>query len=296
MVHSKSQSDLGGGLFLVATPIGNLEDITFRALNQLKNSDAILCEDTRITKRLLSRYNLHTHLIAFHDHNEKQLVASLIHQMQEGKKFSLVSDAGTPVFSDPGYVLVRAAREAGIPITALPGCNAAITALVLSGLPPAPFTFMGFTPRKQGERQHSFSTIVAAEQNGLAATIAWYESPNRLLATLDDLIHVFGADRQGAATRELTKYFEEVQTGSLAEIKQHFEEHTPRGEFVLLIAPSEQQTPPKEDLEKLIKENLEKALENHSFKDAVMLVSGTLNLPKKIIYTKALDIKNKHSE
>ncbi|MCX5617766.1 16S rRNA (cytidine(1402)-2'-O)-methyltransferase [Bombella sp. TMW 2.2543] len=282
--HGTSPSSTGQ-LMLVATPVGNLADISQRALDALRMADAILCEDTRVTTKLLRHYGISNQLIPLHDHNEQDRAPALIDRLQQGQCLALVSDAGTPIVSDPGYKLVRAAQEADIPVTSLPGANAAITALTLSGLPPIPFMFLGFPARGEA-RRHSFAALRAAEQAGLAATLIWYESPHRLLDTLKTQQQVFGADRPAAVGRELTKHFEEMVRGTVAELIAHFEETPPRGEITLLLGPPAAEDTGAQELDQA----LENALESHSVKDAATLVAGIVNLPKRTVYNRALEL------
>lgn len=274
-----------GQLILVATPIGNLQDISQRALDILQNADAILCEDTRVTQKLLLHYGLHNNIHPLHDHNEEERIPTLLQRLMQGQTLALVSDAGTPIVSDPGYRLVRAVIEADIPITSLPGANAVITALTLSGLPPTPFTFLGFPPKKEARKTH-FSLLRAAEQAGFKSTYAWYEAPHRLLETLSDLQEIFGTQRQCAVGRELTKRFEEMIRGTLEEVHQHFLTHTPRGEITLLIGPASEEDASSETLDDKLKE----ALKTHSVKDAAALIAPIIRLPKRIVYNRALEL------
>jgi 16S rRNA (cytidine1402-2'-O)-methyltransferase len=200
------------GLVLVSTPIGNLGDVSARARAVLATCDLILCEDTRRTGRLLAAMDIQGRTETLHDHNEDARIESVLGRLRANQTIVLVSDAGTPLVSDPGYRLVRAAIEADLPVTAIPGPNAAVTALTLSGLPPSPFMFLGFPPPKQAARRAAFSGLRAAERAGLSTTLVWYEAPHRLLETLADLLEVFG-DRRAAVARELTKRFETVERG-----------------------------------------------------------------------------------
>jgi 16S rRNA (cytidine1402-2'-O)-methyltransferase len=195
----------------------------------------------------------------------------------------LVSDAGTPLVSDPGYRLVRAAIEAGLPVTAIPGPNAAVTALILSGLPPLPFIFLGFPPAKQAARRTAFSGLRAAERAGLSTTLVWYEAPHRLLDTLQDLREIFG-DRNAAVARELTKRFETVERGRLSDLENLLALESPRGEITVLVGPPETDDP--EDLDG----RLRAALATQTVKDAAALVSTATGLPRKLVYARALQI------
>ncbi|WP_211209030.1 16S rRNA (cytidine(1402)-2'-O)-methyltransferase [Saccharibacter floricola] len=277
-----------GQLMLVATPIGNLADISARALDSLREADAILCEDTRVTTKLIRHYGITNTLIPVHDHNEQDRIPSLIARLHNGERLAFVSDAGTPIVSDPGYRLVRAALQAGLAVTSLPGANAAITALTLSGLPPIPFMFLGFPARGEA-RKHHFASLRAQEQAGLAATLVWYESPHRLCDTLDTLKDVFGEKREAAVGRELSKRFEEMVRGSLAEVAAHFRQNAPRGEITLLLGPPPADDTGAQDLDQALTE----ALRTHSVKDAATLVAGMVNLPKRTVYSRALELSRK---
>ena len=278
----------GGRLILVATPIGNLSDISERAIESLLSADAILCEDTRVTAKLLMARNISTPTRTLHDHNEQERIPFLIQQLENGSRFALVSDAGTPLVSDPGYRLVRAAIAAGIEITSIPGPNAVVTALTLSGLPPLPFMFLGFPPKMEA-RVRAFEALRAGEQAGISSTLIWYEAPHRLVDTLKDLIEVFGPAREAAVGRELTKRFEEMVRGTLAEVLSHFEQTAPRGEITLLIGPPAEDDSGADDLDR----HLEEALETHSVKDAAALVAGFIKLPKRTVYARALELSRK---
>ena len=208
------QSVLPDGLVLVSTPIGNLGDLTLRARDTLLAADLILCEDTRHTARLLSAIGAKVKLQPLHEHNEDAAIPAVLARLREGRRIALVSDAGVPLISDPGYRLVRAALAEGLPVGAVPGANAAVTALVLSGLPPLPFLALGFPPPRQAARRAAFGRLRGAERAGLAATLVWYEAPHRLGETLQDMAEAFGP-RPAAVARELTKRFEEVRRGTL---------------------------------------------------------------------------------
>jgi 16S rRNA (cytidine1402-2'-O)-methyltransferase len=271
------------GLVLVSTPIGNLGDISERARSVLDASDLILCEDTRRTGRLLAAMDIRSRTETLHEYNEDARIASVLERLRANQTIALVSDAGTPLVSDPGYRLVRAAIEANLPVTAVPGPNAAVTALVLSGLPPLPFIFLGFPPAKQAARRAAFSRLRAAERAGLSATLIWHEAPHRLLETLADLLNVFG-DRSAAVARELTKRFETVERGNVSTLADLFSREPPRGEITLLIGPPETDDP--EDLDG----RLRAALAIQTVKDAAALVSTATGLPRKVVYARALQI------
>lgn len=216
-------------LILVPTPIGNLQDITLRALEVLKSADGVLAEDTRVTGRLLKHFGIQQSMTPFHQANEHKVLDRIVEQLKGGKTLALATDAGTPGISDPGFLLVRACIQEGIEVESLPGPTAFIPALVLSGLPSDRFCFEGFLPHKKG-RPTRLQNLAEEER-----TIIFYESPHRLLKTLTQLAEFFGADRPASVSRELTKMFEETVRGTLAELVQHFTEHPIKGEFVIVV-------------------------------------------------------------
>lgn len=218
-----------GKLILVPTPIGNLEDITLRGLRMLKEVDAILAEDTRTTGKLLNHYQISKPLWSYHAHNEHKQMEHLVKELQSGKVLALVSDAGTPAISDPGFLLVRACNQAGIPVECLPGATAFVPALVKSGLPSDSFIFLGFLPEKKG-RQTAFKQLVEIEH-----TMIFYESPHRLLKTLLQLGETLGVERKASVSRELTKVYEETQNGTLVDLHTYFSTHPMKGEFVIVV-------------------------------------------------------------
>ncbi|HEY5132651.1 MAG TPA: 16S rRNA (cytidine(1402)-2'-O)-methyltransferase [Candidatus Krumholzibacteriaceae bacterium] len=215
--------------YLVSTPIGNLGDFSERAAETLRSVDCVLAEDTRTVRVLLDRYGIRVPLRSYHDHNKEAVAPAVIREIGEGKRFALVSDAGTPLISDPGYYLVRRLIEEGVAFTAVPGASAVTTALVLSGLPPDRFTFYGYVPRKAGERGKAIRE--AAES---PYTSIFYESPHRLQKTLEAATEILG-DREVVVARELTKLHEEVLRGTAAELAAHFSKTAPRGEITLLV-------------------------------------------------------------
>ena len=216
-------------LFIVPTPIGNMGDITIRAIETLKNSDLILAEDTRHAKKLLSEYNISTKVNSYHLNNEHKKVNDYIELMASGQKISLITDAGTPCISDPGFLLIREAIKKDILITCLPGPTALIPALVLSGLPSENFIFEGFLPRKKGRK----TKLIELAQNTRTTII--YESPYRVIKTLTELLEYFGADRQISLSREISKIYEETYRGSINEAIKYFSNKKIKGEFVICI-------------------------------------------------------------
>jgi 16S rRNA (cytidine1402-2'-O)-methyltransferase len=216
-------------LYIVPTPIGNLEDITLRAIRVLKEADVILTEDTRKTSILLKHYSIGTRMLAYHKFNEHKTLESLINRIKSGEKLALVSEAGTPGISDPGFLLVRECLRNDIMIECLPGATALIPALVNSGLPCETFLFAGFLPNKKGRNNK------LKELSQLPYTIIFYESPFRLIKTLEQLAEYFGADRRASVSRELTKIYEETKRGTLAEILDYYKEKTIKGEIVIIV-------------------------------------------------------------
>lgn len=227
-----------GTLYLVPTPVGNLEDMTFRAVRLLKEADIILAEDTRTTGILLKHYDIHKPLMAHHKFNEHGTSAGIVERLKTGQTICLVTDAGTPGISDPGFYLVREAVAAGIEVQTLPGATAFVPALVSSGLPCDKFCFEGFLPQKKG-RQTRLEQLMTEER-----TMIFYESPYRMVKTLGQLAEAFGPDRRCSACREISKLHEESVRGTLAEVQAHFEQTEPRGEFVLVVEGCE---PPKKE-------------------------------------------------
>ena len=222
-------STSNASLVLVPTPIGNLDDITIRAQKVLADVDAVIAEDTRVSGRLLQHLGIARPLISFHTHNEHRMVEQLVRRMADGERFALISDAGTPGISDPGFLLIRAALAACVSVECLPGPTAFVPALVNSGLPCDRFTFEGFLPVKKGRRTR------LEELRHETRTMVFYESPHRVLRTLNDLAEVFGPDRPASVSRELTKLHEETVRGNMTELSAHFTAKEPRGEFVLVI-------------------------------------------------------------
>lgn len=223
---------MSGKLQIVATPIGNLGDLSPRAREALAAADIVACEDTRRTGRLLAHLGLKKKLVSLHEHNERQRLPQLLTALEEGRNVTVVSDAGTPLISDPGYLLVREAIKHAVQVEALPGPSAVLAALVASGLPPHPFTFAGFPPPKTGKRTRFYEEMAA-----LGHTVVFFESPHRLVASLADAATVFG-DRQAALCRELTKLHEETLRGTVAELRDAVSQRESlKGEFVLVIGP-----------------------------------------------------------
>ncbi len=221
---------LTGKLFIVPTPIGNLEDITFRAIKVLKEVNLILAEDTRTSNKLLQHYNIDTPMQSHHMHNEHKTVDAIVQRLKSGEQIALISDAGTPAISDPGFLLSRASIEQGIEIECLPGATAFVPALVNSGLPSDRFVFEGFLPIKKG-RQTRLNDLSEETR-----TMVFYESPHKLLKTLSQFVTFFGPKRSISVSRELTKMYEETIRGNISEVLEHFESKPPKGEFVIVVA------------------------------------------------------------
>jgi 16S rRNA (cytidine1402-2'-O)-methyltransferase len=276
---------LAPGLYVVATPIGNLRDITLRALDVLRDADLVLCEDTRVTLKLLERHNLSPKLAAYHDHNAASVRPRVLEELAKGSAVALVSDAGTPLISDPGFKLVEAAIEAGHLVFPIPGASAALAALVSAGLPSDRFFFEGFLPPKSGARRTRL-----AELRAIPATLIFYESGPRLAESLADMFATLGA-RNAAVCRELTKAFEEVRRGSLAELAGHYEKAgPPKGEIVVVVSPPGEEAPLDDaDIDRKIRAALKKL----SLKDASAAIAAETGLPRKEIYARALALAEK---
>ncbi len=221
---------MSGKLTVVPTPIGNMQDMTFRAVQVLKDVDLILAEDTRNSGKLLKFFAIITPQRSYHMHNEHKAVSAIVAELKAGKHFALITDAGTPAISDPGFLLVREAIKEGVPVETLPGATAFVPALVNSGLPAHNFVFEGFLPAKKG-RQTRLKTLTSEPR-----TMIFYESPHRVVKTFRDFSEYFGEERQASASREISKKFEETVRGTVAELAAYFEEHPPRGEFVICVA------------------------------------------------------------
>ncbi len=270
---------LAAGLYLVATPIGNLRDVTIRALEVLAASDLIACEDTRVTRKLIDRYGIATRLTPYHEHNAAEVRPKLLAGLSTGAAIALVSDAGTPLISDPGYRLVREARAAGHGVTAVPGASAVLAALTVSTLPTDRFCFAGFLPAKTGPRRSRI-----AELKHIPATLVLFETGPRIAAVLADLAADLGP-REVAICRELTKLNEEVRRGDLATLAGEYSgDAETRGEFVIVVAPPEPQGTAITDVDALLRP----ALDRLSVKAAVAEIAAVTGLPRRAIYQRAL--------
>ena len=272
------------GLYVTSTPIGNLGDMSFRARAVLEQADIIACEDTRVTGKLLAYFDIKTPATAYHDHNEQRVLPQLMARLAAGEVVALVSDAGTPLISDPGYRLVRDAREAGFVVSSIPGASAIMAALACAGLPTDRFMFAGFLPSKTLARRK-----ILSELSALRATLVFYESPKRLKDSLQDISEVLGG-RDAAICRELTKLFEEVRSGTLPELAEHYKNaDRPKGEIVIIVGPPQETEVTEDQLDLALKEALEKL----SVKEAVASVTFTTGLKRKQVYARALELSGR---
>jgi len=272
-----------GTLYIVATPIGNLEDITLRAIRVLKEADLVAAEDTRHTRHLLDRYQIETQLTSYHDHNKEEKAPVLVARMLEGKNVALVSDAGTPGISDPGYFLINLAIDQQVPVVPIPGATAAIAALSVSGMPTDRFIFEGFLPAKHLARLKRLQELSTEER-----TIIFYEAPHKIIASVADMLAALG-DRRAVITRELTKVYEESIRGTLSECLKRLHEGTVKGEFTVIVhgaskEPLKQDIDTAEFLKNLI---LHRGL---SKKEAISVAAEELGLPKKDVYKESLKL------
>jgi 16S rRNA (cytidine1402-2'-O)-methyltransferase len=275
-----------GTLYIVATPLGNLEDMTFRAVRILKEADLIAAEDTRYSKRLLTHYGIETGMISCHEHNETQKSVQLIAALKAGKTIALISDAGTPLISDPGYALVKAAAEQQLSVIPIPGCNAAIAGLSVAGLPTDSFVFCGFLPKKQQKRFHALEGLKQE-----SATLIFYESPKRICAMLEQAIPILG-DRKACLAREITKLHEEYLRGTLGEILSTLELRPQvKGECVLFVQGAS--PPPPMTTERLEELILSKPNQNKGTSDLARQISKDCHLPKKQVYDTILRLRTK---
>ncbi len=282
--HSMAARPLAPGLHVVATPIGNLGDISIRALETLAAADVIACEDTRVTAVLLRHYAIESPLVAYHDHNAARQRPKLLADLAEGKAIALVSDAGTPLVSDPGYKLVKEARDAGHAVVPVPGASAVLAGLVAAGLPTDAFLFAGFLPPKSAARRTRLS-----ELKGVPATLVFYEAGPRLAAALADMEAVLSGARQAVVARELTKTFETVRTGTLATLAAALAaEDPPRGEIVVLVGPPGAEAPSAEDADRLLAE----LLKDRPLSAAVTEAAALTGLKRRDLYQRALAMKN----
>ncbi|MDD1498152.1 16S rRNA (cytidine(1402)-2'-O)-methyltransferase [Agrobacterium sp. CNPSo 3708] len=278
---------LENALYLVATPIGNLGDITLRALETLSSADVLACEDTRVTRILLERYGIRNRPYAYHEHNAQEVGPRLVAALEAGKSVALVSDAGTPLVSDPGYRLGQLALDAGYRVVPIPGASAPLAALVGSGMPSDAFLFAGFLPVKDRGKRDRF-----AELSKIPATLIFFESPHRIGASVRVAADVLGRERRAVVCRELTKTFEEFRRGTLGELAEYYDEdRTVKGEIVLLVEPpSYDDIPDIEDVEKLLKDLVSTMPAAKAAAEAAKLTG----LPRKELYQRLLDMKDSH--
>ncbi|MBY0299591.1 MAG: 16S rRNA (cytidine(1402)-2'-O)-methyltransferase [Methylobacterium sp.] len=282
---------LAPGLHVVATPIGNLKDVTFRALATLAAADAVLAEDTRVTRTLLAHYGITTPLVAYHEHSGEAVRERMIARMQAGEALALVSDAGTPLVSDPGFKLVQSAIEAGLAVTPVPGPSAAITALMAAGLPTDRFFFEGFLPQKAGARRNRLAALAA-----VPGTLVLFEAPHRLPEMLADAAEVLGGARRAAVARELTKLFETVRRSDLAGLAADFAASgPPKGEVVVVIGAAVE-APPGPEADADLDARLTAALARHSIKDAAALVADETGQKRRDVYARALALARRADE
>ena len=274
---------LSSGLYIVATPIGNLEDISKRAMSVLSKADVIACEDTRVSKKLFALLGLQTDrpFICYEDHREDKESYKIAEMILEGKSVALISDAGSPLISDPGYKLVKVCKQKNLSVYVIPGASAVISALQISGLPTNRFMFLGFIPNKEKARCDLFEEVV-----NINSTLVFYETAPRLVDTLDDMAKIFGL-REIAVAREITKVFEECVNGTAEELKAHFSDKTPKGEIVVMVAPPTGETKMID-----VKKELQARLNQMSLKDAVKEVADLSGQKKNEIYALALELKD----
>ncbi len=287
--HKVEAPPLAPGLHVVATPIGNLGDMSLRALATLAAADAILAEDKRVTRPMLSHYGIATPLVAYHEHNAAEARPRIIERLVQGACLALVSDAGTPLVSDPGYKLVVDAVAAGVAVHGVPGASAVMAALVVAGLPTDRFFFEGFLPPKSAARRQRVAALAA-----IPGTLVFFESPRRVAETLEDLAAVLGP-RDAAMARELTKHFETVRRGTLVSLAAELAaEEPPRGEIVLLVGPSREgaDAPAAGDLDA----RLRAALAKHSVKDAASVVAAETGQPRRMVYARAIELSAENRE
>ncbi|MEM7211059.1 MAG: 16S rRNA (cytidine(1402)-2'-O)-methyltransferase [Pseudomonadota bacterium] len=290
----RSPGGLAPGLWLVATPIGNASDITLRALDVLRKADVIACEDTRRTRKLMDIHAIPLNgrrLISYNDRNGAGRRPQIEALLAENASIAYASDAGTPMIADPGYRLVEVARELGAPVQAVPGASAAITALMVAGLPTDRFLFLGFLPPKTVARRKELEEIAA-----LRTTLVLFESPRRLGALLSDATSVLGATRACAVIRELTKTYEEVRHGTLHDLAEVYAEDPPKGEIVVVVGPPDRNSADQEHSEEDLDRLLSDALRSHSVKEAAKIVADETGHPKRTLYSRAVELSRGFTE
>jgi 16S rRNA (cytidine1402-2'-O)-methyltransferase len=268
-----------GSLFVVSTPIGNMGDFSFRAVEILKSVDAVLAEDTRHTRHLLDHYGIATRSVAYHEHNEARMTPTIVARLQAGESFALVTDAGTPLLSDPGSRLVRATIEAGMTVVPVPGASALLAALVASGLELDRFTFYGFLARTGGDRSRTLDEITETRHTAIL-----YESPNRLAATLAELEARGNGERTAAVAREMTKQFEEIRRGTVSALRAYYDTQPPRGEVVLVLGSAQQVAPSDARVRDRVRAMRAAGM---SARDTASAVAAELGVPKRVAYRMA---------
>ncbi len=281
--RSKSDEPLSPGLYLVATPIGNASDITLRALHVLRHADAVFAEDTRVTAKLLALHGLGRDLHSYREHNADRAEEAILRELEDGGAVALVSDAGTPLVSDPGQRLVESVAAKGIPVIPIPGPSAALAALTASGIATDKFLFAGFLPSRGTERRRAIRELEA-----VPATLVFFEAPSRLAEALADLAALLGP-RPAAVARELTKLYEEIKRGTLAELAAAYENADVRGEIAIVVSPPHAETAVAS--EEALDTQLREALKRHPVKDAAAIVAAALGLPRREVYARALELK-----
>jgi 16S rRNA (cytidine1402-2'-O)-methyltransferase len=281
--RSKSDEALSPGLYLVATPIGNASDITLRALHVLRHADAVFAEDTRVTLKLLALHGLNRPLHSYREHNADSAEEAILRELMEGRAVALVSDAGTPLISDPGQRLVESVAAKGIPVIPIPGPSAALAALTASGIATGTFLFHGFLPARATERRRAIRDV-----ERVPATLIFFEAPSRLAEALADLAALLGP-RPAAVARELTKLHEEIRRGTLEELAAAYENAEVKGEIAIVVGPPEASTTVA--TAEALDAQLIEALKRHPVKDAAAIVAAALGLPRREVYARALDLK-----
>ena len=281
--RSKSGEALSPGLYLVATPIGHASDITLRALHVLRHADAIFAEDTRVTAKLLALHGLNRQLHSYREHNADRAEEQILRELEAGHAVALVSDAGTPLISDPGQRLVETVAAKNIKVIPIPGASAALAALTASGLASGKFLFAGFLPARTNERRRAIREIET-----VPATLVFFEAPSRIGEALTDLATLLGP-RPAAVARELTKLYEEIRRGTLADLAAHYAKNPDvKGEIAIVVAPPSAEAPTVLDT---LDDRLTEALKSHPVKDAAAIVSAALGLPRREVYARALELK-----
>jgi 16S rRNA (cytidine1402-2'-O)-methyltransferase len=277
-----------GRLFVVATPIGNLADITLRAIRSLSDVDVIAAEDTRTTRKLLAHHGIRTPLVSYHEHNEKVRTPELLARIEGGESVALVSEAGTPSISDPGYRLVEACIAAGVAVEPIPGPSALLAALVVSGLPSDAFVFEGFLPRRGAERRKRLADLASERR-----TLVIFEAPHRLDATLTDMVELLGGERRAALCRELTKLHEEVRRESLSELAASVRTKPVKGELVLVIDGAVDAEP---DLDAAVAEALARVTAGESVREATRAVAQERGVPRRPLYDRVLQQRTRSGD